>query len=388
MSGRKMAGCCVHVAAVIYYLSFAKYASIKSPGEHLNSIFVNIGEKEPSNSPSYVKNSRQIDIHSIKDQPASEKSFGSDRELNQETESVPESETDIETESVSEIETDKETESVDDTINEIIPDFKAHVPLWGGDIMYRNKPVSVTNTCTIDYYLFSLWVLSKIVPNFIENLPNLKHRDKIIEIISNIESLNWNGAKELWILDVMKYNENVKNNTISLFGSEDNRFLQFLSEYQEHALIQSCNISCRENGKVIREDASKIFFKKSQNVIKLYSGYINYCKKCKKKITSQIRFKKNPSFIFIESMHSNIRFYQIPIYLTIAKIKYRLLCATVHKPGHFESIFNINEFLYLIDDLNQSTTYLTKLNSSQSIDKNDNLIFESLKVTVCLYFKM
>ncbi len=148
-----MAGCCVHVAAVIYYLSFAKYASIKSPGEHLNWIFVNIGEKEPSNSPSYVKNSRQINIHSIKDQPASEKSFESDRELNQETESV------------TEIETDIETESVDDTINEIIPDFKAHVPLWGGDIMYRNKPVSVTNTCTIDYLLFLCGFYRKLSPN-------------------------------------------------------------------------------------------------------------------------------------------------------------------------------------------------------------------------------
>lgn len=53
-----------------------------------------------------------------------------------------------------------------------------------------------------------------------------------------------------------------------------------------------------------------------------------------------------------------------------------------------KSIFNIDGFLYFIDDLNQSATYLTKLNSSQSIDKNDNHIFERLKVTVCLYFKI
>jgi hypothetical protein len=236
--------------------------------------------------------------------------------------------------------------------------------------------------------LFSFWVLSKIIPEFEENLQSLTHRDTIIEIIINIENLNWNRAKELWILDVMKYNERIRDNTISLFGSENNRFLKFLSIYQEHALIQSCNTLCKENGRIIREDADKMFFRKSKNIINLYSGYLGICKKCKSKISGEISFNNNPSFIFIESFHSNIYFDQIPLHLTIKNNQYRLLCATIHKPGHFLSIFNINDFLYLIDDLDQSTVLLSKLNSSQFIDKNDNTILKSLNVTVCLYFKM
>jgi hypothetical protein len=118
------------------------------------------------------------------------------------------------------------------------------------------------------------------------------------------------------------------------------------------------------------------------------TGLNPICKKCKSKISGEISFNNNPSFIFIESFHSNIYFDQIPLHLTIKNNQYRLLCATIHKPGHFLSIFNINDFLYLIDDLDQSTVLLSKLNSSQFIDKNDNTILKSLNVTVCLYFKM
>jgi hypothetical protein len=45
MSGLKVTGCCVHVATLIYYLTYGKYADeIKLPGKHLNSIFVNLEE--------------------------------------------------------------------------------------------------------------------------------------------------------------------------------------------------------------------------------------------------------------------------------------------------------------------------------------------------------
>ena len=58
MSGRKTIGCCVHVATVIYYLSFAKYHEIKMPAEFLNSVFVDFDKMEPSNNPRYVRSKR------------------------------------------------------------------------------------------------------------------------------------------------------------------------------------------------------------------------------------------------------------------------------------------------------------------------------------------
>ena len=59
MSGRKMAGCCVHVACLIYYLSNAKYNTIKPPAEHLNSIFVDMSTSKAPNDPQYVRNHRK-----------------------------------------------------------------------------------------------------------------------------------------------------------------------------------------------------------------------------------------------------------------------------------------------------------------------------------------
>ena len=55
MSGLKIAGCCVHVASVIYLFSIAKYKEIKLPGEYLNSIFVDMNKMEPANKPRYVR---------------------------------------------------------------------------------------------------------------------------------------------------------------------------------------------------------------------------------------------------------------------------------------------------------------------------------------------
>ena len=47
-NGRRLAGCCSHVACVIYYLSCARYKrEIKFPGQYLNSIFKNKYKNKP-----------------------------------------------------------------------------------------------------------------------------------------------------------------------------------------------------------------------------------------------------------------------------------------------------------------------------------------------------
>ena len=50
--------------------------------------------------------------------------------------------------------------------------FEAHIPPWSATISYNAiHYVNVTNTCTIDYFLFALWTLKKTVPEFTDNLP-------------------------------------------------------------------------------------------------------------------------------------------------------------------------------------------------------------------------
>ncbi|CAF1153506.1 unnamed protein product [Brachionus calyciflorus] len=58
-SGRKVAGCCSHVAPVIYFLSYAKYHSMDFPAEYLYSVFVRIEECDSPNKPKYMKNKRE-----------------------------------------------------------------------------------------------------------------------------------------------------------------------------------------------------------------------------------------------------------------------------------------------------------------------------------------
>jgi hypothetical protein len=78
------------------------------------------------------------------------------------------------------------------TENTIIPKFTSHIPFWGGYFTHQGKKISVTNTCTIDSYLFSFWVLSKIIPHFVEKLPPLQETKVLEEIIINIQNKVWN----------------------------------------------------------------------------------------------------------------------------------------------------------------------------------------------------
>ena len=58
-SGKKQAGCCMHIAAYIHYLSFARYGqNIKLPGEYLNSVLVDMDKNQSPKKPTIVKNIR------------------------------------------------------------------------------------------------------------------------------------------------------------------------------------------------------------------------------------------------------------------------------------------------------------------------------------------
>ncbi len=82
-SGKRIAGACVHVATVIYYLAYLKGKSYRSPGMHLNSVFINTSINQPGNRPEYIKAKR----HS-KSSPESEESLSSSDE---ESDDYPES---------------------------------------------------------------------------------------------------------------------------------------------------------------------------------------------------------------------------------------------------------------------------------------------------------
>jgi len=92
-----------------------------------------------------------------------------------------------------------------DKHDEFIYHLRTRIPKWGGFINFNEKRVQLTDTCTIDYFLLSLWILSKIVPDFRLNLSIYELSDSLIRIVDSIENINWKKAKEIWIIEVMKY---------------------------------------------------------------------------------------------------------------------------------------------------------------------------------------
>jgi hypothetical protein len=120
--------------------------------------------------------------------------------------------------------------------------------------------------------LFAFWVASKVNPSFLQQIPLLNNTEAIKSIVAKIDNLEWNDAKELWILNIMKYDEKEKR-AISLFGSESNRFLRHIQEYQKHILIQFCSPECNQNGNVIvQENCDKIYLKKIDNKVQIQCG--------------------------------------------------------------------------------------------------------------------
>lgn len=261
----------------------------------------------------------------------------------------------------------KETIQMD---NLEINNLKIHVPKWGANITYKNHKVFLSNTCTIDNFLLALWVLYKKDNNFLNSNMNNKSKT-ILRIVNNIDQLNWDMAREIWVNDIMKYNEVPIDNTISLFGSDRERFYSYLHIFQEHTVFQLCSQNCDENHKMVYKDSVEISFQKRNNIVELFSGISGKCSKCKSSLTSIIRFKSRPPFLYIQSAYQRIFINEIPKVIQIDGLNYRFLCSTVYKPGHFVSIFDLNQQFFIIDDLDQSVKLLPAFDLK---GKNNNKI--------------
>jgi hypothetical protein len=374
LSGQKVAGCCVHVATVIYYLSYARNHNYKIPAEYLNNIFVNTSKKEPANNPQYVRNKRQNNVISSSESESEDETYSLNSDL-----TLSDSQTEASTinDDSDEVlsETDEENQLFEEQNSINIQEIKDHVPQWGGKINYQNRKVQVFNTCTIDYFLFALWLQYKLLPNFLSMLPDIEETVVIKNIIQLINSKNWNKAKEIWINDMMQYKEKPIRNSISMFGSENEHFFKYLSEFQTHKLVQLCKNDCIYNDiSIIQTDSDNLYFHKLNNQVKLYNGFLGYCHHCGQSISCKIIFKHRTNFIFIQSAFGKITFKELPATISISNLRYELFCSTVHEKGHFYGVFKIKKNIYVMDDLDQSFNILPeKYNSSrrktQYIDK-------------------
>jgi hypothetical protein len=231
-------------------------------------------------------------------------------------------------------------------------EFTSKIPKWGGNIevkeedydenekynefmAYNNLPI--TNTCTIDYFLFSFWCSYKFSVKCREII---NHESSYIKKIVNlIQDDEWNRAKTIWILT----NNIIRSSsdwTFSTFGTEFNFFVKFIISTQEHKITCN-NFNCK--------NATQSFSNKELQFIKK-NNYcnLNVCDLC------NIHLMNNPFCLFIECLKTNsdtIEIIDLPPVLIIDNKRFQLLCFTFFKDNHFRSIFYINKSFYLIDDL-------------------------------------
>jgi hypothetical protein len=96
---------------------------------------------------------------------------------------------------------DKKSSVIENELNNvdlIVKSFNSIIPPWGGYFKQDERIIMVVNTCTIDNYLFAFWVMSQIVPNFLERLPPLEQTIAIKTIVNYIDTKDWNMARQNW----------------------------------------------------------------------------------------------------------------------------------------------------------------------------------------------
>ena len=213
--------------------------------------------------------------------------------------------------------------------------------------------IQLTNTCPFDNLALGVFTCSKLIPNFITNLPNIISTPKLVAFLALVENSNWDKVKEFWIREFMGSNVKISGRKVSLWGSEDLKFNQYLSEFQSHKLLQVCNINCNLNGHSLREDSNLIFLvKKRQNNIEIYQSITGPCSNCHVLINTLIAFKNKTNFIIVQPANNInvLRFNDLPKEQTIDGKRFKLLCGTVREDeNHFVAVFNFGIANYYVN---------------------------------------
>lgn len=353
-NGSRTVGCCSHVASVILYFSDSNYLEkFRNPAQNLMNVFPYY-EIETSDDEEQEQEEKESKMQKKNKKSQKKQVFSSTSSIEEELEqsfkrllSVA-SENDF-----------KKTRIQSDQFD--LDEFFSHVPQWGGilvDENYNLTNISIIDTCTIDYMLFALWVSCKLNKSIVESIKTFPDSTKgsvLLEIISNIESNNWNSAKSLWLLKIansldIDFNS---NKSISTFGSEYEHFVKYIVPFQKFEMHIECSIGCINHNKT--RLMTDLFFIKDNKKAHLSILRKSACAVCQYEKKESVKFLHNPPLIFIQTkVEDNICKSQLPLELELNSQKYELLCATTHTTNHFRAIFYLFDSFYLIDDLNPS----------------------------------
>ena len=396
MVGKRTVGCCSHIATTIYFLAYARHFDFdlkeSNPGSFLDSLLVTIGsdsEEEDKNEndkenqgfdhdffPTINQSSTQNSL--ITEKPSSSKSslkhsltFNSANEIPNPKKNPKESsilKKNTISKKPSTLSTPKGTPITNNL--EILFNFRyftSHLPEWGGfidvkledfdNISFENfqhfNKTRITNTCTIDYFLFGFWYayyLSKNGSVYFNNEDNFQLKVDLKKIIELIEKKEWNRAKTIWIFKYVKLKINPINE-FTCFGSIESLFIDHVVTLQRHEYFCSCNPSC------ITSKAHLTIEKLGQSFLFSFNSYD--CIHCNNDLNITCKFVKKPFLLFIQIV-GPMNINDLPNELLVEDSSYHFLFSVFHKGNkrninlnHFLSIFRLNQHNFLVDDLNK-----------------------------------
>ncbi len=274
-NGTRTLGCCCHVSALLYYLAYARHVPsdiLKQPAIRLNSVLINVdpkshkGSKKAKDSNKLKNKKKQIDKLVESSSDFLDKSGDEDCRAENQKKSLKRKNNQKKVASLEpkiKINRPNRLRNNDKSLEQLLDLFVFHSPPWGGKIVvvedYKRtiqySGSNLVNTCSFDYFIFSLWLSTKLSENvraFLADTSQVVYLDKslINKVIENIDKNMWNEAKTLWILEIIQATPNL-GTTFSTLNDSYNVFGRAITQHNNHLLLYVAHVreSNQENHK-------------------------------------------------------------------------------------------------------------------------------------------
>ena len=338
--GNRKVGCCSHIACIIFYLSCGKYGEIKKPGYSLNGILL------------AMESTSESDVDTNHEESGIEEIL--DVDCISENQNLMKTKASLNIKRKIQVSSSFETLSIKPKNQDpAVCKLLQILPNWGGKIDTTNnckyENFELIDTCTIDYFLLAMSFTFELNESLAKRLANDKSNialsiHQIIQLILNNE---WNRAKSIWVLQVLKLLPTRRK--FSTFGEE---FEFFISSVKALQLIKYSCTSCKS----LAYSSDELYFDFDENMnVRLSSDERRVCLDCQSDANINKSFEKIPCWLFIQSLitsyKKNITLYDLPNDTFIDSQKYKLFMCTYLVGTHFKSIIKINDRFYAFDDL-------------------------------------
>ena len=115
-------------------------------------------------------------------------------------------------------------------------------PHWGGVIHYNKRTITLTNTCTIDNFMYIFSTLFKWQPYLFNPLfGHCENCDNLCEMCSFGANEEWESARLVWLTKMCNFGGKNKTNTWDLYGTEIMFFISHLKCLLGFKLILTCS---------------------------------------------------------------------------------------------------------------------------------------------------